>query len=87
LLSRRERAALEVPALGELILSYVCSPEILEGMLGDLEEHFRKLAKKQGVAAARRWYRWQVARSVVGFALNFLVRVVSIWELLQKLGL
>lgn len=47
---------LEVPVLGERILSYMCSPSQLEGMLGDLEENFRRQAEKRGVRVAKRWY-------------------------------
>jgi hypothetical protein len=76
---RKERV--EVPAAGELLLSYVTSPESLEAMLGDLEERFRKIASRHGLPAARLWYSWEVARSVV----NFIGRAAVLWELLRKL--
>jgi hypothetical protein len=77
----------QVPRLGEIILPYLCSPEVSEALLGDLDEGFRRRTTKRGVAAALWWYRWQIARSVVKFAANVLFRVVSILEALRKLGL
>jgi hypothetical protein len=35
-----------------------------DAVLGDVEEEFRRRAGRDGVAEARHWYRWQVARSV-----------------------
>lgn len=77
----------EVPKLADGILIYVCSPEVLEQTLGDLEEGFRQVAAERGAAAARRWYYWQVARSVVTFVASSLFRLVSLLEALRKLGL
>jgi hypothetical protein len=77
----------QVPRLAETILTYLYSPEKLEGMLGDLEEGFRRITTRQGLNAARWWYRWQTARSVVASVGNFLLRVASIVEAIRKLCL
>jgi hypothetical protein len=76
----------EVPALGEQILSYVCSSDHLEEILGHMQERFRNEAETRGIKSARRWYWWQVVRSAGLFALKLLSRFVSMWELLEKLG-
>jgi hypothetical protein len=77
----------QVPRLAETILMYLYPPELIEGMLGDLEEGFRRMKTQRGLAAARWWYHWQTARSIVTFAASSLYRLVSILEVLRKLGL
>ncbi len=79
------RDELEVPAIGESILSYLSSPETLETVLGDLEEGFRKIASKRGTDSARRWYYWQVVRTVGALTMNFIGRAACLLESLQKL--
>ena len=78
---------IEVPAIGESILSYLYPPERRESMLGDFEEGFRSRAIKHGLRAARRWYFWQVTRSVLECAFSLLRILVWIREALEKLGL
>jgi hypothetical protein len=75
------------PALGERILRYLCTPAELEGVLGDLEETFRKIVAKDGRGAAQRWYWWQVARSGAAFGMKLLSAAVVVKEMLSKLGL
>jgi hypothetical protein len=80
------RQIAQVPALGETILSYVCSPERVHSILGDLEEIFRKREQRAGVRAARRWYWWQVVRAVCAFGFESLKIVSQIQSLLNKIG-
>jgi hypothetical protein len=83
--SREARPSM--PRAGEIIRGYVCRPDRLEAVIGDLERNFRKRAIKHGVAAARRWYWWQVVRSVGAFGIKLLQSAELVDELLRKLGL
>jgi hypothetical protein len=76
-----------VPVAGGILLGYVCAPDRLEVVLGDLEQNFRKRAMKYGIAAAHRWYWWQVARSIGAFFVKLLQSAELIHQLLIKLGL
>jgi hypothetical protein len=78
---------IELPTIGESILSYLYPPEHLVGMLGDLEEGFHNRVAKHGLRAGRRWYLWQVTRSVLVCAFRLLRILVLIREALEKLGL
>jgi hypothetical protein len=75
------------PSAGGTILAYICRPDRLEAVLGDLERNFRKRAMRYGVVAARRWYWWQVTRSIGAFCFKLLQSAETIHELLRKLGL
>jgi hypothetical protein len=75
------------PSVGGIILAYLCRPDRLEVVLGDLERNFRKRAMKDGLVAARRWYWWQVTRSIGAFCLKLLQSAETIHEPLRKLGL
>ena len=77
----------DVPSAAETIISYVCTPDRLEAVLGDLERNFARRAAKHGEHAARRWYWWQTARTVVVFGFQIVVSAVALRELLRKLGL
>jgi hypothetical protein len=77
----------EVPWVGECILEYVCSSDRLEVVLGDLERNFRRRTAKRGLAAARRWYWWQVMRSVAAFGIQAIVAIVLLRDFLKKIGL
>jgi len=52
------------PLLAQAILMAIAGPCEAEFISGDLEEEFAMLRQASGPAAARRWYAWQVARSV-----------------------
>ena len=81
-----ERAPdLEVPSVGETILSYVCEPDRLEAMLGCLEQNFRRRATKNGLNAAHRYYWFQVARAVISFGLDAVQRLGLLRSLLDQL--
>ena len=81
-----ERAPdLEVPSVGEMILSYVCEPDRLEAMLGCLEQNFRRRATKNGLNAAHRYYWFQVARAVISFGLDAVQRLGLLRSLLDQL--
>lgn len=75
------------PVLGERVLRYLCTPAELEGVIGDLEETFRKIVTKDGRGAAQRWYWWQVARSGAAFGTKLFGAAVVVKEMLSKLGL
>jgi len=76
-----------VPSAAETIISYVCTPDRLEAVLGDLERNFARRATKQGEKAARGWYWWQTARTVAAFGFQIVVKAVLLRELLRKLRL
>jgi hypothetical protein len=80
-------AQTHVPEFGASILAFVCSPDRLEAVLGDLEENFHRIALKRGVSAARRWYYYQIVRSVLAFSFGLLRTGLAITEILRKLGL
>jgi hypothetical protein len=75
------------PCSGSAILEYVCPPDQLEAVLGDLERNFHRRANKRGFAAARRWYWWQVARSVIAFGIRIVVAATFLREIMKKFGL
>jgi hypothetical protein len=52
------------PRLAQTLLMAVAGPCEAEFVAGDLEEEFGMVREARGGAAARRWYAWQVARSV-----------------------
>jgi len=52
------------PLLAQTLLMAVAGPAEAEYVAGDLEEEFAIIREARGGAAARRWYAWQVARSV-----------------------
>jgi hypothetical protein len=52
------------PLLAQTVLMLVAGPGEAEYVAGDLEEEFAIVREARGGAAARRWYAWQVARSV-----------------------
>ena len=49
------------------VLSWICEPEMLEGILGDLEEMFAERVDNQGLKKARMWY----AIDAIGFLRPF----------------
>jgi hypothetical protein len=61
------------PLLAQAVLMAVAGPREAEYVAGDLEEEFAIVREARGRAAARRWYAWQVARSV-GALLQLRVR-------------
>jgi hypothetical protein len=75
------------PGLGERILRYLCTPAELEGVIGDLEETFRKIIAKDGRGVAQRWNWWQVARSGAAFSIKLFGAAVVVKEMLSKFGL
>jgi hypothetical protein len=52
------------PLLAQTLLMAVAGPGEAEYVAGDLEEEFAMIREARGRGAARRWYAWQVARSV-----------------------
>lgn len=52
------------PLLAQALLLAIAGPCEAEFIAGDLEEEFAIVREADGCAAARRWYAWQVARSV-----------------------
>jgi hypothetical protein len=76
-----------VPSTAETILSYVCTPDRLEAVLGDLERNFDRRAAKHGEKAARHWYWWQTARTVIIFGIQIIASLALLRGLFRKLGL
>jgi len=83
----RPLVATDVPSTAETIISYLCTPDRLEAVLGDLQRNFARRAAKHGEKAARRWYWWQTARTVAAFGVQIVMKVVMLRALLEKLGL
>ena len=77
----------DVPSAAETIISYACSPDRLEAVLGDLQRNFARRVAKHGDTAARRWYWWQTARTLTAFGLQLVTKAVLLRALLAKLGL
>jgi hypothetical protein len=61
------------PLVAQALLTAVAGPCEAEYVAGDLEEEFAIIREARGRRAARRWYAWQVARSV-GALLQLRVR-------------
>jgi hypothetical protein len=76
-----------IPPTAETIISYICTPDRLEAVLGDLERNFARRAAKHSEKAARRWYWWQTTRTVAAFGVQIAVKLVIVREMLRKLGL
>jgi hypothetical protein len=53
------------PRVASWLVELFAPAEHAESMLGDLSEEFSGLASKSGLASARRWYRWQSAKTIV----------------------
>ena len=53
------------PRITERVLMLLCRGQAGDDLAGDLAEEFRLLIPERGVRKARRWYRSQVARSVM----------------------
>jgi hypothetical protein len=73
------------PSAGDLILSWVCPPDKLEALLGDLREICAKRAKTHGVRSARLMYWWHVTRTTGFYLLGALMRVLKILMLVEAL--
>lgn len=82
-----ESIPLEVPWIGETILSSVCRPDTPEKTLSCLQELFRRRAAKRGVRAIQQWYYWQIARVAAALGLRAVARIVLLRVLLSKLRL
>ena len=54
-----------VPSLAERLIGWSLPVDDREAVLGDLAEEFATRAAGHGPARARRWYWWQVRRSVI----------------------
>lgn len=76
-----------VPSAAETIISYICTADRLEAILGDLQRNFLRRAVKHGETAAQRWYWWQTIRTVAAFGVQIGVKLAMVRELLEKLGL
>lgn len=85
--SSKPNKSLPVPQSGETILWFICSPDRLEVVLGDLERNFDRRAAARGASAARRWYWWQVVRTSVMFLGQIIGGVALLRGLLQRLGI
>jgi hypothetical protein len=84
---RQKGSTPPIPPAGETVLWYICSPDRLEVVLGDLEEKFLRRAATSGSAAARNWYWWQVARTALAFGLQIIVKLALLRGILEKLGI
>ncbi len=51
-----------VPLRAEELLSWICSPDEMEEVLGDFEERFIWVRERRGLPAAQRWYWAQVVK-------------------------
>jgi macrolide transport system ATP-binding/permease protein len=60
----REREIPPPPGWARLVLWARTPRRLHEFLAGDLEESYRDLAAREGVRAARRWYRWQVRQTL-----------------------
>ena len=52
------------PVISRWIIKNIQSPYSKTPLLGDLEEEFYVICSKTGQKSARRWYRWQVLKSL-----------------------
>lgn len=86
-LEEKVRQPFAIPSLAESVISYVCAPDRLEAVLGDLQRNSCRYASKHGAKAARRWYWWQTVRTFAAFGFQTLARLVLAHELLKRLGL
>ncbi|HSG28343.1 MAG TPA: ABC transporter permease, partial [Candidatus Krumholzibacterium sp.] len=66
------------PRLAEKILAHIASTTEPGGLLGDLEEEYRQRAMTTSPAAAGRWYRLQVLRSIPAFTVNS-----TVWSIMM----
>jgi len=76
----------DVPAMGERLISYLCSAKIFDDSLGDLQEGFNTRCAKFGARHGRRWYWFQVLRTGLTFACDCVRRIVAAEEWVGRLG-
>ena len=76
-----------VPRLGEVALWFICPRKQREGVLGDLEEDFRKCCRDHGLRTAQVWYWWQVIRTAAANTSAFALKATMVETVLRKLGL
>jgi predicted permease len=69
----------KAPRTWEWLLEWLMPPAQRDAVLGDAEEEYRRRARRDGVAEARRWYRRQVVRSVPA-AIRHGVGAVGAWR-------
>lgn len=74
-----------VPAAAERMLAWALPVAMQEAMLGDFAQRFHERVAKDGVRAARAWYWWQTARSILPLLLRLGGKLLAIRELLEKL--
>jgi hypothetical protein len=71
------------PAYAERILAYICTPDTLEECMGDINEIFEAHVAEHGVAAAQRWYCWQVTRLAAALVWKLLESFIRLWLFLH----
>jgi hypothetical protein len=53
------------PRMALWLVEQIAAPDQREAVLGDLQEEFAALSTRTGITAARRWFWWQSARTLV----------------------
>jgi len=66
------------PRIFEGLLAICCRDEVGRLVAGDLAEEFDQVHRRAGRRVARRWYRWQVMRSIAVRALAAAGRLASV---------
>ena len=61
-----------VPLRAEELLSWVCSPDEMEEVLGDHEERFIWVRERRGLPSAQRWYWAQALKYAVKIGRNLI---------------
>lgn len=73
----------DIPKIALHVITLITPRRNRDHVLGDLEEHFDKERKDQGVKFARRNYNFRVAKSTTGFALQRIRDIVVIKKLIS----
>ena len=75
----------EVPIDAERLLAWITKPDRLEVVLDIFDVGFRRRVQRDGIASARRWYWWQVIRTLVDSVIQVSPRLAGFIYLLRRI--
>ena len=70
---------------GEKCLLFLLPASRQKEIIGDLFEHFDRIATKHGTAFATSWYWWQTLRLAFGYVMPRMVGLTAAYNMLRRL--
>ena len=74
----------DVPIDAERFLAWITKPDRLEFVLDTFAVNFQKRVLRDGVFAARQWYRWQVVRTFGEAIVQLSPRIAAVVYLVRR---